>query len=210
MCPQVCTDQKHRLSTLLTRIQGGDHSAEEELCQLLYPGLCLLAQRRTNAQEAEDIAQQALLVVLKAARAGKIEAPDGVGVFARGVVYNLCCKEVKCLQRARLDGHGDDLAAFPSSHSTPEQSAVKAQILSIAITVLAELNPQQREMLRLFYLEEQTAEQICDEMGLTPSQFRLAKSRAKTRFSRLGGDYLTSRSARLNSNPWPFRVARYA
>ena len=37
-----------------------------------------------------------------------------------------------------------------------------------------------------FYLREQTPEEICDEMGLTETQFRLLKSRAKARFAELG------------------------
>ena len=210
MSPQMYTEQKHRLSTLLTCIQDGNRSAEGELCEILYPGVRVLAQRRTNAQDGEDIAQQALLVVLEAARAGRIESADGVSAFARSVVYNLSCNKVKQLNRARLDGNGDDLAVFPSSHSTPEQSAAEAQSLSIALRVLAELNPQQREVLRRFYLEEQTPEQICEDMGLTASQFRLAKSRAKERFGNLGRRHLMSKARQTESKPIGLRALRCA
>jgi len=48
------------------------------------------------------------------------------------------------------------------------------------------LKDHEREILRRFYLEEQTQEQICAEMGLTETQFRLLKSRAKARFGELG------------------------
>jgi hypothetical protein len=38
-------------------------------------------------------------------------------------------------------------------------------------------------VLSRFYLFEQPQEQICAEMNLTATQFRLLKSRAKTRFA---------------------------
>jgi hypothetical protein len=42
-------------------------------------------------------------------------------------------------------------------------------------------------------LLEQTQEQICAEMNLTETQFRLLKSRAKARFGELGRRALTRR-----------------
>jgi len=52
--------------------------------------------------------------------------------------------------------------------------------------VLGELGDKDREILTRFYLNEQTQPQICLEMELTITQFRLLKSRAKARFGELG------------------------
>jgi RNA polymerase sigma factor (sigma-70 family) len=190
MCDQARLKEDHPLSLLLRRIVGGDHFAEAELCEFLGPGLRLIAQRRANTQDSEDIAQEALLAILQAARAGSIRSAEAVGAFARGVVYNLCSQKVKLLIRARLDGTSEDLAVLASTDSTPEQSALERDGLSVARKVLAELNPQQQEILRRFYLEEHTPEQICHDMGLTPTQFRLAKSRALARFAEEGRIHL--------------------
>src|SRR6266851_4698063 len=51
-----------------------------------------------------------------------------------------------------------------------------------------------REILTRFYLYEQSQDQICSEMGLTLTQFRLLKSRAKGRFGELGRKRLTHRN----------------
>lgn len=48
------------------------------------------------------------------------------------------------------------------------------------------LNAHSREILTRFYLHEQSQEEICSEMALTETQFRLLKSRAKARFGELG------------------------
>ncbi|MGA2595136.1 MAG: antitoxin Xre/MbcA/ParS toxin-binding domain-containing protein [Bryobacteraceae bacterium] len=52
-------------------------------------------------------------------------------------------------------------------------------------TALKGLAPRDREILARFYLDEQSQDRICAEMGLTEAQFRLLKSRARARFSEL-------------------------
>jgi DNA-directed RNA polymerase specialized sigma subunit len=60
------------------------------------------------------------------------------------------------------------------------------QRAEIAKKVLRGISERDREILHRFYVEEQTPDQICGEMGLSFNQFRLLKSRAKKRFGTLG------------------------
>ena len=59
-------------------------------------------------------------------------------------------------------------------------------------TSLQVLSQRNRDILERFYLEEQRPEQICEEMDLTETQFRLLKSRAKSKFGEIGRRQLTS------------------
>jgi len=52
--------------------------------------------------------------------------------------------------------------------------------------ILEELSARDREILTRFYLDELTQDEICGEMNLSETQFRLLKSRAKARFGELG------------------------
>jgi RNA polymerase sigma-70 factor (ECF subfamily) len=61
------------------------------------------------------------------------------------------------------------------------------------VSVLDGLSVRDREILSRFYLDEQTQEEICDEMDLSETQFRLLKSRAKARFGELGKRKLIQR-----------------
>jgi RNA polymerase sigma factor (sigma-70 family) len=210
LMPPDKSPKSRRLSALLACIQQGDRFAESEFCELLHPGLRIIAERRANTQDSEDIAQEAMLAVLEAARAGRITSADAVAAFARAVVHNMCCNKVKLLSRARLQGNSDDLAVLPSPHSTPEESAGERQSLSIARKVLSELSSQHREILRRFYLEEQTQEQICQDLGLTTTQFRLAKSRAMTRFGEIGRLHLMRKARGTDSRPVTIGSARCA
>ena len=76
----------------------------------------------------------------------------------------------------------------------PEETAIRQQHEQIAKRVLNSISKRDREILTRFYLLEQSQEQICDQMNLTETQFRLLKSRAKARFGELGKRRLTRRA----------------
>jgi DNA-directed RNA polymerase specialized sigma subunit len=57
---------------------------------------------------------------------------------------------------------------------------------------LAQLSEREREILSRFYMQEQTQQQICLEMGLTHTQYRLLKWRSKARFGQLSRKQMTS------------------
>jgi hypothetical protein len=66
-------------------------------------------------------------------------------------------------------------------------------------SVLASVKPNafhrnRNRILTRFYLLEETQDQICSEMVLTATQFRLRKSRAKIRFGELGKKKLAHRA----------------
>lgn len=68
----------------------------------------------------------------------------------------------------------------------PEQAAAFRQKVDLMTEVLNQLSERDREILTRFYLQEQSQEQICEDMNLSETQFRLLKSRAKARFGELG------------------------
>jgi hypothetical protein len=65
------------------------------------------------------------------------------------------------------------------------------------------LPARQREILTRFYLNEETGEDICRDMGLTKTQFRLAKSRAKMRLTEMGDELQRGRWLRSYATTLP-------
>ena len=55
--------------------------------------------------------------------------------------------------------------------------------MSLVQAAMRRLGPVDRELLTRFYLDEQAQNQICNEMGLTDTQFRLLKSKAMTKLA---------------------------
>ena len=70
------------------------------------------------------------------------------------------------------------------------------QKVEVMLEVLREMSPRDREVLTRFYLREQSQEQICRDMRLTDTQFRLLKSRAKARFGEIGKKKIDKRAFR--------------
>src|SRR5262249_37951675 len=91
--------------------------------------------------------------------------------------------------QADLD-HGMSLSDYQPN---PERRIMDQEGLDLALRMLNSLHKREREVLSRFYLKEQTPEQICREMQLTETQFRLIKSRAKARFGELGKRRLAQR-----------------
>jgi DNA-directed RNA polymerase specialized sigma subunit len=71
--------------------------------------------------------------------------------------------------------------------------AISREHEQMAESVLRSVSMRDREILTRFYLMEQSQEEICIEMNLSETQFRLLKSRAKARFGELGRKKLTRR-----------------
>jgi len=77
---------------------------------------------------------------------------------------------------------------------SPERKIIDKQSLELARRVLSSLHRRDREVLTRFYLAGQSASEICSEMDLSDTQFRLIKSRAKARFAQLGKRRLALRT----------------
>jgi DNA-directed RNA polymerase specialized sigma24 family protein len=93
----------------------------------------------------------------------------------------------------------------PPTPQTQEQDVIQRERLHILSHVLRSLSSRDREVLTRFYVQEQPADQIMNEMGLTPTQFRLLKSRAKARFVERGKRSL-SRHPRTSPSANPREV----
>jgi len=83
--------------------------------------------------------------------------------------------------------------ALSDYRPNPERRIIDEQNMALAMRILNSLHKREREVLMRFYLQEQSADQICSEMDLTETQFRLIKSRAKARFGELGKRKLAQR-----------------
>jgi RNA polymerase sigma-70 factor, ECF subfamily len=175
------------LSSLLLRVHANDPAAAEELGRFLLPGLRIIIRRRVNTQDVDDVLQDTLVDVLAAVQRGMLHNPEALPGFARTIAVRKCAACIQGLisQRA-LDTTEETLNATASRHPSPEHAAMDSQKIQLARGVLAQLSARDGEILRRFYLNEQSEKQICTAMQLSSTQFRLLKSRAKARFGSLG------------------------
>lgn len=172
---------------LVESIRAGDQDAMSRLYTTFGRGVRYYLSRQLGAQEIEDKVHDTFLVVLGAIQRGELREPERLMGFVRTVVRRLVATHIDRLveeRRERTDLESGYATA--DDRLDPEKDAERRQKVQIMEQVLHTISRRDREILTRFYLYEQTQEQICREMGLNDTQFRLLKSRAKQRFAEIG------------------------
>jgi RNA polymerase sigma-70 factor, ECF subfamily len=172
---------------LVARIQTGDDSGMEELYRLFARGIRFYLCRQLGMQELDDKVHDTFLIVVQAIRRGDLREPDRLMGFVRTVVRRQVAAHIDQVVHSRRDEmHLDVGVRVADRRRNPEQNMAHQQKGDFMRDILRQLSERDREILTRFYLHEDTQEEICAEMSLTETQFRLLKSRAKARFGELG------------------------
>jgi RNA polymerase sigma-70 factor, ECF subfamily len=174
-------------AALVDNIRAGDPGAMEELYALFARGIRFYFYRQLGAQELDDKIHDTFLIVVQAIRRGDLREPERLMGFVRTIVRRQVAAHIDQVVHVRREETSIDQGAPLPDHShSPEDRAMKQEKLDVMARTLRSMSSRDREILTRFYLQEQTQEQICAEMRLTDTQFRLLKSRAKARFGEMG------------------------
>jgi RNA polymerase sigma-70 factor (ECF subfamily) len=199
---------------LVRRIQVGQTDGMEELYRFFSKGMRFYLCRHTGSQDLDDRLHDLFILIVQAIRREELREPERLMGFVRTVAQRQVFAHIKHVVDSREKE--TDLQSGPEINTLdrgPEQTAIFRQREELVQRVLAELSDRDREVLRRFYIEEQSSSQICQQMAVTETQFRLLKSRAKARFGELGrkklvGRHLRARLQRLVSPLLPTSPAR--
>ena len=168
----------------------------EELYRVFSRGIRFYLCRQLGPQDLDDRMHDCFLVVVQAIRKGELREPERLMGFVRTIVRRQIAGQIDVnVQTRRQQVDLDATGPLSDRGRNPESQAIGRQEEQIAASVLKGISKRDREILMRFYLHEQSQEQICKEMQLTETQFRLLKSRAKARFGELGKRKLANRSA---------------
>jgi RNA polymerase sigma-70 factor (ECF subfamily) len=166
---------------IITGIQNDDTEAFAELYWRLIDFKARFASK-LGCDEAEDRYHDLILTLVTSIRQGSVSEPERLAGFARTIACRMVGADIERRIRdraaAELMPESPEVAVGP----TAEKRVIQQQAAAIARRVLGAICPRDRAVLVRFYLREQPPRQICDEMLLTDTQFRLIKSRAKARF----------------------------
>ena len=144
-------------------------------------------RRQLGFQDFDDRIHDMFIVVAEAIREGKLREPGALPSYIYGVArLSLCSKIGVRTRHERLSGSLRHWVSTRQRGETPESVLAERERIQIMRQMLGSLSVKEREILTRFYLYEQPKEQICEELNLTDTQFRLSKSRAKQRLSRMG------------------------
>jgi RNA polymerase sigma-70 factor, ECF subfamily len=180
-------------SVLVEQIKAGEDAGMEHLYKLFSRGIRYYLCRQLGPQELEDKVHDTFLIVVNAIRRGDLREPERLMGFVRTVVRRQVAAYIE--QAVHMRREQADLEtgiSVADRKQNPEQEAMLHQKAELMKSALAALSQRDRDILVRFYLQEQPQEQICREMSLTETQFRLLKSRAKAKFGEIGRKKLAS------------------
>ena len=185
----MCNYNKEVLPSFAEVVDNVRSGSPEGLDQLyrVFRILSASLRRQTGYEDFEDRMHDMFIVVVEAIREGKLREPGALPSYIHGVArFSVCSKIGVKVRHERLSGTLRHWVSLRSPSYTPEDALAARERNQIMQELLQSMSEREREILTRFYIREQTKEQICSELKLTDTQFRLAKSRAKQRLSRIG------------------------
>jgi len=145
--------------------------------------------------DIDDIVQETLTRFMVAARQDKILNPGAIGAFLNGT-----CRNVISEYRRRT------MREYPMPEVVPEPAAKgigDADLLEVRQAVehgLSQLSERDARVLRSFYLEDKSKEEIVNEFGMSDENFRVVLCRAKERFRAIYLERMQHRRALRHSS----------
>ena len=192
--PSVLVTSEVDWQGLVSRIYRGVDSGMVDLYGIFARGLRFYLCRQLSPQDLDDKIHDTFLIVVQAIRKGDLREPERLMGFVRTVVRRQVAAHIDKVVHSRREELDLDVGVRVADvRRNPEQNAAFQQKVEFMVSVLDGLSERDREILSRFYLDEQSQEEICDEMDLSETQFRLLKSRAKARFGELGKRKLLQR-----------------
>ncbi len=166
----------------------------EELYQMFSTGIRFLLYRQLGPHDLDDKVHDVFVIITEAICNGELREPERLMGYVHTVVRRQVASHIDRavnLRRNRVDM--DFQESLSDKRPDPEREAIARQNMGLAMRVLQSIPKRDREVLTRFYLDEESAEDICRKMDLSETQFRLIKSRAKARFGQLGKSRLAKR-----------------
>ena len=186
------------MESLVRRIRAGETDAERELVERFSRGIRAIL--RTVAREGavtDDLHQETLRVLLERVRAGEVRTPAQLPAFVASLTRNLATRHYQrarkvvadsTLRLARLEDQGPDVLERMS----------QAEEIHLVRQVLEELPVERdRDVLRRYYLGQESKERIQADHGLSSLQFNRVLHRARKRFQELWMARQSARSRHL-------------
>lgn len=168
---------------LVQKIASGDSAAIQEFYEA-FGWLKASFLRQLGADQATDCFHDVILTVVTQIQRGFLREPARVAGYVRVIASRRVAAEISRLRAARYTTDSTEID-IPDTRANAESQALARERRDLASRLLTTLPETHRGVLIRFYVHGQPPEEIQHALGLTPTQFRLIKSRAKARFASL-------------------------
>jgi RNA polymerase sigma-70 factor (ECF subfamily) len=171
---------------IVALIQQRDRRGEEMLYSALSRGMKFLAIRKLGPDDGVECFHDTMLTLIRRIRDGALQEPAALFGYARTILLREISEQFDKRRRLSTVDDFDAVShAIADPRSSPEAAIEAEQRKAAMHRGLLALRPKEREVLTRFYLQEQSIEEIQQEMNLTATQFRLLKSRSKQKLEQI-------------------------
>jgi RNA polymerase sigma factor (sigma-70 family) len=182
------------LLKLVDRIHSRETDGMAELYQMFSNSIRFYLCQQLGLQEMNDKVHDTFVIVVEAIQLGELRDASRLMGFIRTIARRQVSLHIdNVVQTRRRQMDLDATVRLADLRRNPEERAVFRQRSELLVRVLGELSNLDRKILTRYYLLEQSPADICSDMALTETQFRLLKSRAKARLGELGKKKLAQR-----------------
>jgi RNA polymerase sigma-70 factor (ECF subfamily) len=171
---------------LVRRVRDGEPSAMEALYEVFATGIKLHLWRQLGAQDLNDAVHDLFIVVTESIRNGDVRDPERLMGYVRTIVRRHVAGQIENrLTERRTRWSAEYNPPLRDHQASPEHRIIEQQIFDVTLQILKALSKREQEVIQRFYLRDESPGEICGAMGLTETQYRLIKSRAKQRLGEL-------------------------
>lgn len=168
-------------------VRSGDAAGLERLYAVFARGVRFYLWRQLGPQDLDDKVHDTFLLVVQAIQRDELRDPERLMGYVRTIVRRQVAAHIdRVVQNRKQQTDIEAGLAITDDKADPESGAIQRQERDLMLSVLEAMPRRDRDILTRFYLLGHSQERICREMGLSSTQFRLLKSRAKVRFGLAG------------------------
>ncbi|MFE3170652.1 RNA polymerase sigma factor ShbA [Amycolatopsis sp. NPDC059090] len=180
---------KDDLDPLVAAASQGDPCAVADLLHVLRPMVVRYCRARMGRRDlsylsADDVAQDALMSVLKALPAYR----DRGGSFLY-LVHAIAASKIADAQRVVMRDQSEPVSELPDRHGTgsnePESEVLRLDLASRLQKLIARLAPLQQEILALRIVVGMSANETAETLGISAGNVRVTQHRALAKLREL-------------------------
>lgn len=159
---------------ILAAAADRDRSAESEFCRRFAPRIRLYGLRHLRSEAAAaDLTQNVLLMTLEKLRSGAVREPDRLASFVLGTCRQVVIDSRRTgMRRERLLGMFPDEAAILVEDNADDPDTERLQ------QCLERLPERERTVLLMTFYDDQPADAVGRDLGLTAGNVRVIRHRA--------------------------------
>lgn len=179
--------QYEKPEQIANAIRQGSRDAEKALLDRYYRTVLFILKKRLNDDAlALDLCQETFRVIIEKLRERALDQPDKLAAYLQKTAMNLCVAENRksARQKTSTDTEQVELLTFPGEDPLAKIASERA-VHAVSALIDELQSERDRQILRLYYIQEWEKEDICHELTLGHRHFDRVISRARSRFRQL-------------------------